>query len=72
MNTHSYPFDLRWTPQDLVDAVPLRLSELVAFDADAEAADAANAMESARRRSDWRVHSYLRATTLPAFIRVHR
>ena len=34
MNTHStFSFRLSWTPQDLADAVPLRLFEKVAFDA---------------------------------------
>ncbi|MGQ4659593.1 hypothetical protein [Lysobacter sp. F6437] len=26
-----FPFDLHWTAQDLADAVPLRLSEMVEF-----------------------------------------
>ena len=34
MNTSStFPFATHWTAQDLVDAVPLRLFELFAFDA---------------------------------------
>ena len=70
MSTHSFPFDLSWTPQDLADAAPLRLSDLAAFDADA--ATAANAAEREPMRRDWRQHDYIRATALPAFIRVHR
>lgn len=44
-----YPFDLRWTPRQLADAVPLRLSELPAFDAAVlqDAAASANAPSAA-------------------------
>lgn len=32
MNTSTqFPFRLQWTAQDLVDAIPLRLSEMAAF-----------------------------------------
>ena len=70
MNTHAFPFDLSWTPQDLANAVPLRLSELVTFDAGD--ADAANAVASAPMRRDWRQRSYLQTAELPAFIRIRQ
>ena len=66
-SSHSFPFDLRWTPQDLADAVPLRLFELSAFDAGSD--DASNAAISAPRRG-WR-RDYVRLSDLPTFIRVH-
>lgn len=70
MNTHSFPFDLSWTPQELADAAPLRLSEFVAFDAGD--ADAANAAASAPMQRDWRRRSYLQTAELPAFIRIRQ
>ena len=69
MNTHSFPFDLSWTPQDLADAVPMRLFELAAFDAGSD--NASNAATNAPARRDWRRRDYLRLSDLPSFIRVH-
>lgn len=49
-----YPFDLHWTSHDLVDAIPLRLSEMLDFDAhrDGEGSASANAASiEARRRT---------------------
>ena len=68
MNTHSFPFDLSWTPQDLADAAPLRLFELVTFDAGSDRAS--NAASTTPRR-DWRRRDYVRLSDLPTFIRVH-
>ncbi|MGH8075306.1 MAG: hypothetical protein ACREO4_14745 [Lysobacter sp.] len=56
MNTRSpFPDQLNWTSQDLADAVPLRLSELFAFDAslaDIVAGDSANATVATRTQPD--------------------
>lgn len=52
LSSYGYPFDLRWTPQDLADAVPLRLHQMYAFDASRAAAwptDSANGGARARR-----------------------
>lgn len=54
MNTRSpfpFPDQLNWTSQDLADAVPLRLSELFAFDASLAgivASDSANPTAATR------------------------
>lgn len=45
-----FPFDLRWSSQDLADAVPLRLHELFAFDASREVTDHTSANQVAGRR----------------------
>jgi hypothetical protein len=68
-SSHSFPFDLSWTPQDLADAAPLRLFELVTFDAGSD--HASNAAASASTRRDWRRRDYVRLSDLPTFIRVH-
>ena len=59
------PFEtLRWTSQDLVDAVPLRLHEIDLFDAAASHAASANA---ARFQREPRLrNAYLAAAALPA------
>jgi hypothetical protein len=60
----SFPFQLNWSPQDITDAVPLRLFELVSFDADT----ASNSpMVESRERT---TRSFLPTNDLPAFIRV--
>jgi hypothetical protein len=70
MNTHStFPYHLSWTSQDIADAVPLRLFELVNFEAGDDAAG--NAATSAPARREWRHRDYLRSSALPAFVRVH-
>ena len=59
------PFEtLRWTSQDLVDAVPLRLHQIDLFDAADSNAASANA---ARLQREPRLrNAYLAATALPA------
>ena len=70
MNTSStFPFAPQWTAQQLVDAVPLRLFGLLAFDADAQGADLARSANQPPRRS-WR-GAYRRNSELPASFRVH-
>ena len=58
------PFEtLRWTSQDLVDAIPLRLHQIDLFDA-AQARDATNAarfQQAPRLRN-----AYLAAAAMPA------
>ena len=52
ISKYDYPFDLRWTPQDLAEAVPLRLHQMFAFDVDGDTACAmasANSETQARR-----------------------
>lgn len=68
MSTHSFPFDLSWTPQDLADAAPLRLFEITTFDA---GSDIASNVASAPARRDWRRRDYVCLSDLPTFIRVH-
>jgi len=67
-----FPFDLQWTSQDLADAVPLRLSELLDFDADRDGpvAPCANSLPQAPRR-DWRQPGYRLVSNLPSFFRIH-
>ena len=59
-----FPFDLHWSAQDLADAVPLRLHELVGFDAGAT--QAANTAE-AKPRAPWPRRAYATARQLPSF-----
>ncbi|HEV8695334.1 MAG TPA: hypothetical protein VGQ93_14300 [Lysobacter sp.] len=72
MNTYSNPaypnhsFPQNWSSQDLVDAVPRRLFELVNFEDDREAANTTAAPSA----HDWRRRGYLCGAELPAFIRV--
>ncbi len=65
----TFPFAAHWTAQDLADAVPLRLFELFAFDADGDGAHLGRVANHAPRRS--LRGAYLRNSALPAFIRVH-
>lgn len=66
MSAHrTFPFDLHWNAQELADAVPLRLFELIDFDTDA--AHAANHAAPARPR--WR-QGFLACAALPALVRV--
>lgn len=66
---YGYPFDLSWTPQDLAEAVPLRLSQLIDFDAmrGNGIAASANAMSFQRTRL---MRDYLRNSALSLF-RIH-
>ncbi len=64
MNTFPlYPPRFRWTPEQLADAVPLRLSEVFRFEA--PNARAANAPRHGKRAA-----SYLADTSAPAPFRV--
>ncbi|RPE75825.1 hypothetical protein [Vulcaniibacterium tengchongense] len=65
-HAHAFPFDLHWSAQDLADAVPLRLHEIVRFDA--ALPDAANAAAPAPRRG--LRQGYLRRGELPDFVRI--
>jgi hypothetical protein len=68
-NTVPSPFDqLHWTAQELAEAVPYRLHELVRFDAQAIAA--ANSVTKTARRFDLQRRGYAPSGDLPAFIRV--
>ena len=61
------PFEtLRWSAQDLADAVPLRLHALFADGGPAEAANAARLVVPRR----WH-QGYVRQRDLPARIRIH-
>ncbi|MFC3550371.1 hypothetical protein ACFOLC_05025 [Lysobacter cavernae] len=69
MKAHSdFPFDLHWSVQELTDAVPLRLHQLVRFDA--ECVEAANIAVQAAQRRGWQQPGYANCRALPAFIRV--
>ena len=68
-NTAPSPFDqLHWTAQELTEAVPRRLHELVRFDA--KPVEAANSVPKTARRFDWQRRGYAPYGDLPAFIRV--
>ena len=58
-----FPTRLHWTAQQLTDAVPLRLHELYAFDANRDSAcDAANGARRARPAPErYAAHSQLPA-----------
>lgn len=60
-------FNPQWSSQELADAVPLRLHQLIDFDQVRDAADArsANAGSAARRAP--RIQRYLAACALPMF-----
>ncbi|MDQ3039197.1 MAG: hypothetical protein M3R16_05275 [Pseudomonadota bacterium] len=62
-----FPQHLHWTVQDITDAVPLRLFEMVSFDA---CLDAATRCANELPRRAWR-HAYARPAALPAFVRIH-
>ncbi|MGH8078306.1 MAG: hypothetical protein ACREPE_13405 [Lysobacter sp.] len=71
MNIQStFPFGLSWTPQDIADAVPLRLFELFEFDAGPHGSDVVGRCANHLPRRSLR-NGYLRQRDLPAFIRVH-
>ena len=62
----NFPYGLNWTSQDIADAVPLRLFELIDFDAarDGLRTTHQNASAQAPRRA-WRRH-YATGAALPA------
>lgn len=69
MDTSStFPFAPHWTAQDLADAVPLRLFELFAFDADAAGAIPGRSANQPPRRG--LRGAYRRNGELPASFRV--
>ncbi len=70
MSTSSpFSFVPRWTSQELVDAVPLRLFELLAFDAGADGSNLARSANHAPRPRAWR-HGYWPQPTLPELVRI--
>jgi hypothetical protein len=68
----AFPFHLHWTSDDLADAVPLRLHEMLDFDAsrDGPVAASANSLGRTQQR-DWRRPGYRLVSNLPAFFRIH-
>jgi hypothetical protein len=68
MSSDVFPFRLHWDSQDLADAVPLRLFELVDFAADDGAAACANA--GAMPRPARRGCGYLPAPAFATLFRV--
>ncbi|WP_168356456.1 hypothetical protein [Lysobacter enzymogenes] len=48
---NAYDFAPQWNAQELTDAVPLRLHQLIDFNHDGERADSANAASDAPKRS---------------------
>lgn len=66
-----FPHALNWTAQDIADAVPLRLFEMFAYDADKHPArDAGNVTNAASSRRDWRHREYLSMADLPTLVRI--
>ncbi|MGH8080234.1 MAG: hypothetical protein ACREP7_06635 [Lysobacter sp.] len=64
---NAYDFAPQWNAQQLTDAVPLRLHQLIDFDQVRDAGDARSAnAESAPRRAS-RIGRYLTACALPMF-----
>jgi len=61
------PPQFRWTPQQLAGAIPLRLDELVAFDAASEGAVAAANGTRQRLRI---AHGYRTASAMPPCFRI--
>lgn len=68
--TNVFPFQLHWTSQELAEAVPLRLFELLDFDVHRDNPGMASANVMPRPQRAWLRCGYVRATELPAFIRV--
>ena len=70
MNASShFPASLHWSAQELAAAVPLRLFELLDFDAPIADARAANSTPVPRRALR---EGYARNAALPAHFHVHR
>ena len=70
MNASShFPSSLHWSSQELAAAVPLRLFELLDFDAPGDDARAANTPAAPRRGLR---EGYARNAALPAHFHVHR
>lgn len=71
LSSYGYPFDLRWTPQDLVDAVPLRLHQMYAFDANDEATcGPASANNETKARRGGLLRGYLPAAAFHPLFRI--
>lgn len=65
-----FPFRLQWNAQQLADAVPLRLSELFAFDAGGDATQASNARRVGPPRATRVPGHYAGQSALPDLFRV--
>ncbi|MGO1070198.1 hypothetical protein [Lysobacter sp. CA199] len=63
---HNHDFAPHWNAQQLTDAVPLRLHQLIDFDQVRDAGDARSANTEATRRHS-RSGRYLTACALPMF-----
>ncbi|ALN56058.1 hypothetical protein GLE_0700 [Lysobacter enzymogenes] len=61
---NAYDFAPLWNAQELTDAVPLRLHQLIDFNHDGERADSANAAAPAPKRNRLR---FAAAIALPLF-----
>lgn len=66
-HTPVMPLQTHWTSQDLADAVPLRLSELLDFDADRDIGTERASANTVTSRHAPRPESFARNTTLPFF-----
>jgi hypothetical protein len=70
MNASShFPSSLHWSSQELAAAVPLRLFELLDFDAPVAGSSAANTATTPRRALR---EGYARNVALPVHFHVHR
>ena len=70
MNAPAYfSFPQHWTAQDLANAVPLRLSQLLDFDAVGNGCGACANASSSRRRA-LAANGYLSIAALPRFFRI--
>jgi hypothetical protein len=63
---NAYDFAPQWNAQQLTDAVPLRLHQLIDFDQVRDAGNARSANSEAARRNS-RLGRYLTACALPMF-----
>lgn len=63
---NAYDFAPQWDAQQLTDAVPMRLSQLVDFDQVRDGADERSANGEGKRRAS-RLGRYLTASALPMF-----
>ncbi|MEZ0471008.1 hypothetical protein [Luteimonas salinilitoris] len=66
---NAFPFHLNWNPQQIADAVPLRLFEVDLFAVDRGRATSANAESPPRGKR--RTAGYLPTPGLPTQFRVH-
>ncbi|ATE70500.1 hypothetical protein CNO08_03450 [Lysobacter capsici] len=61
-------FNPQWSSQELADAVPLRLHQLIDFDQVRDAGDARSANAETVTRRAPRIQRYLAACALPMFV----